>query len=229
MRTIFIGDIHGCADELRDLLDHVKYQAGDSLVLVGDIVVRGPLSKRVVEIARRENARVVRGNHDARVLQARGLVRDQASNGKKIRPEHALVARELDEADWAFLAATPLWIDLPSHGARALHAGLDPNKEIQEQDERTLLTVRYAMTTDGREVLWGELYEGPPHVVFGHHALEGLQMHRWATGLDTGCVYGGRLTALVLDRDETIPVSPKERRGHVVSVPARATYCEPKK
>jgi len=223
VRTIFIGDIHGCADELCDLLDHVKYQAGDALVLVGDIIVRGPQSKRVVEIARRENARVARGNHDARVIQCRD------DGGKKHRAEHQQVANELDEDDWAFLEATPFWIDLPAHEARCVHAGIDPRKPIELQEERALVTVRTATTESGEEVLWGQLYEGPPHIVFGHHAIEGLQFHPWATGLDTGCVYGGKLTALVLDAGEPVPQKIKDRRGHIHAVPARAKYHDPKK
>jgi hypothetical protein len=61
-------------------------------------------------------------------------------------------------------------------------------------------------------VLWGSLWPGPETVVFGHHARAGLQEHPFAIGLDTGCVYGGRLTAYLLP----------ERR--FVSVPARRAY-----
>jgi hypothetical protein len=60
-------------------------------------------------------------------------------------------------------------------------------------------------------VLWGARYEGPPHVVFGHNARPEPQLHPWATGLDTGCVYGGKLTALVLDEGERVPRGERVR------------------
>ncbi len=71
--------------------------------------------------------------------------------------------------------------------------------------------------------LWGTRYAGPPHVVFGHNARAEPQLHPWATGLDTGCVYGGRLTALVLGEGEIMPRGDKVK-GLLISVPAARRY-----
>ena len=65
-------------------------------------------------------------------------------------------------------------------------------------------------------VLWGSVYGGPAFIYFGHHAAQGLQRHPYALGLDTGCVYGRRLSAFVL---------PDKR---LISVEARKTYTEVK-
>jgi hypothetical protein len=78
----------------------------------------------------------------------------------------------------------------------------------------------------GGSVLWGSRYEGPPHIVFGHNAQSEAQLHAWATGIDTAAVYGGRLTALVLERGE--PVPPVDERPRVLfSVPSAARYFTP--
>jgi hypothetical protein len=110
-----------------------------------------------------------------------------------------------------------------------VHAGVVPGVPVHRQDTRWLMYKRSvgpsheAIEHRGR-VLWGERYVGPPHVVFGHNAMIDVQIHPWATGIDTGCVYGGRLTAMVLRKGES-PPPPEHRRSVLVSVPARKKYA----
>jgi hypothetical protein len=191
----------------------------------------------VLRTLRSLGARSVRGNHERRLLRWRRLAskrrRPRDAADRKLLDSEALArtAKALGDDDWAYLEAMPLWIDEPSHELRIVHAGLDPTRTIEEQSERVLL---YCRTLDERGkpselreegTPWGASYQGPPHVVFGHNALSEPQLHRWATGLDTGCVYGGALTALVLDRDEPVPSAPEQRR--LVSVAAHRAYFAP--
>jgi diadenosine tetraphosphatase ApaH/serine/threonine PP2A family protein phosphatase len=99
-----------------------------------------------------------------------------------------------------------------------VHAGLVPGVALEEQEPDHLMNMR-TLRADGSAsrraedgVLWGSRWNGPELVVFGHHALAGLQRHPHAIGLDTGCVYGGKLSAYVYPDDR------------IVSVPARAVY-----
>ena len=225
-RTVIVGDVHGCRGELEDLLAHVGFDAGDRLVMVGDLVVRGPDPAGTVDLIRRLGARAVRGNHEDRLLKWRARtsgVRGPGLGSMQRETVHALRRRH-----WEFFASLPLWIDLPEHGIRVVHAGVAPGIPIERQDPRVIMYVR-SINPEGKPeerrgpVTWGERYEGPPHVVFGHNASEKPQVHPYATGIDTGCVYGGRLSAMVLREGEHVP-PPASRHEVLVSVPARRSY-----
>ncbi len=70
-RTVIVGDVHGCAHELETMLDVVRFDTGDRLILVGDAIARGPESLGVLDILRRTGAVLVRGNHEDRILASR--------------------------------------------------------------------------------------------------------------------------------------------------------------
>jgi hypothetical protein len=215
VRTIVIGDVHGCLDELLALLARCERREGDRVVLVGDLVAKGPDSAGVVAWAREVGADAVLGNHDAHVLR----VLDGPDEG---RPQHTAVAKTLGPEDVAWLRDRPLWLPVAARGKSpghlVVHGGLVPGVALDEQARDNLLNLR-SITADGRPskriegTPWGALWPGPEHVVYGHDAVRGLQRHPHATGLDTGCVYGRELTALVLPA------------GELVSVPARRAYA----
>jgi hypothetical protein len=245
-RTVIVGDVHGCADELAELLDRIGLSATDRLVMVGDLVMRGPEPLRVIDLVRQAGGTSVRGNHEDRLLRHRrarrreaGQVRDDLENGEEgdatdrrvlASSELSALATALDEEAWDFIAAMPLSLELPRHELLVVHAGILPGRPLSATPERALLYLRNLRDDgtpserrdDGRP--WGMFYQGPPHVCFGHNAQAEPQLHRFATGLDTGCVYGGTLTALVLASGEPVPASEAARRAALVAVPARRVY-----
>jgi hypothetical protein len=236
-RTIIVGDVHGCRRELEQVLDRVGFSAGDRLVFVGDLVARGPDSLGVLDVVRRTGAIVVRGNHEQKLLSwkdAKGVrLRGENAREVKLGPIHAALAETLRPVDWSLFETSLFWLDLPEHGVRVVHAGVEPGVAIDRTKPSTLMRIR-TVEADGRPtrggrgtILWGARYVGPPHVVFGHNAAPGLQLHRWATGLDTGCVYGGRLTVLVLAEGQRLPMPFAARRLLLVSQPAARVYFEP--
>jgi len=227
-RAVIVGDVHGCIRELEDLLSYVGLSADDQLFFVGDLVVRGPKPHEVVALARAHGAVAVRGNHEDRLLSWRRS--KSTSHEMRIGAITRRAAEALKPRDWEYLEAMPLWADLPSHGVRIVHAGVRPGIEIDEQDPRTLMYVR---TLDRHmdpselrgSVGWAHHYAGPEHIVFGHNASVEPDIAPHATGIDTGAVYGGRLTAMVLREGER-PPAPEDRKKVLVSVPSRRVYVE---
>lgn len=221
-RLIVIGDVHGCITELQQLLRLADYQPGDQVVLLGDLVAKGPDSVGVVQLAREIGARTVRGNHDFEVVrwweaQTRGDQRAMVSM------EHARIARSLGADEHAWLVDAPWFIECAEMGHLFVHAGFIPGVKLTQQNPRLMMNMRSVLgdgTVTAKNVVdceWAKLWRGPQTVVFGHDAFRGLQQYEYATGIDTGCVYGGRLTALLL---------PENR---MISVAARREYISPKK
>lgn len=211
-RTVIVGDIHGCGDELHDLLEEVGLTADDALISAGDLLGKGPDGAGVVRFFREHGHRAVLGNHDAKLLSWR-------RGERTLRGSHRDHAEGLGDEDWAWLEALPLWLRLPEHGAIVVHGGIVPGRPVESHDPSVLMNLR-SLTPEGLPSKhvedgepWAQHWRGPEIVVFGHDALRGLQVHEKAIGLDTGCVYGGELTALVLPE------------AKIVSVPARAAYA----
>jgi len=199
-RTLLIGDVHGCLDELERLLKLCGVTRGERIVFVGDLVAKGPDSAGVVALARELGAACVRGNHDEAVL-AYLRAKRAGQTQPRLKKTHVEVGESLSKADIAYLDATPFSLML-GELLWVVHAGIVPSRRLADQDPAHLMTMRTlrpdgtpSARVDGGE-LWASQWAGPAHVVFGHDAITGLQQHPFATGLDTGCVYGKRLTAL---------------------------------
>ena len=227
-RTILVGDVHGCLAELEKLLDRGALCSGDRLIFVGDLIARGPRSAGVIALCRRLGATVVRGNHEEKLLLWRQAKKAREDSCEPLGAMHLQVARELCADDWAFLEATLLWCDLPDHDLWVVHAGVLPGLPLAQQPRRALLTMRSIgemgePLVRAGSVPWGCRYLGPRHVVFGHHAQPRPQLHPFATGIDTGCVYGGSLTAMVLHPGQRVPPIC-DRSAVLVSVDAQRRW-----
>ncbi len=228
-RTIIIGDVHGCSAELGDLLARIRVDPSDRVVFVGDLVGRGPDTLGVLRLARELGAVVVQGNHERRLLDVHHAV---GKNARQLRlgPSHRRIVRSFGEAEWQQLEQMPVLFPLPAHDLVVVHAGLDPSVALDAQDPWVLTHIR-SLDEQGRPShratgdFWAAHWSRTPHVAFGHHALASLQLHPYATGLDTGCVYGGRLTGLVLEPEQKV-LGVSEREAQLVSVPARRRYFD---
>lgn len=205
-RTLVIGDVHGCLAELRELLERANLSEQDEIISVGDLVGKGPDSLGVLRWARSTpNLRCVQGNHEARLLQAwrAGKVpREKASDAETYRQ----LGNAFDES-MRFVNDWPHYLNEP--GLLVVHAGLDPAVPLLErQSPDDLLNIR---TLRDGITPWYEEYHGEQLVVFGHWAKPKPVVRKNALGLDTGCVYGGTLTGVLLPERTLISVPARQR------------------
>ena len=184
--------------------------ARDRILFIGDLINKGPSSRGVWELYRAFNGRSILGNHEMGMLRI--------LEGQPHRHEKYLAAlhRDFGAALDNFVADVrgwPLWIEEP--GLIVVHAGLAPGRHPRDTDPWMLVTIR---TWDGEGTdlhneahpPWFDFHHGPDLVVFGHWAALGGLNRPFAIGLDTGCVYGGMLSCLLLPERRFVRVKARE-------------------
>ncbi len=233
-RRIFIGDLQGCREEFEALLSKVGFDpAGDTLHPVGDLVNRGPDSVGCVRLCRELGARPVLGNHDVHMLRQ---WHDPSWRGRRTSLE-ALLAAPDGEILLGWLEQQPLvlgWEDVI-----CLHAGIHPawtdpvelltGRDLLDAEDEAVefaLRARHCDSAGAQpesdwpppgdpfqpwDHFWRTRAGEPRTVVFGHWARRGLVELERTRGLDTGCVYGGELTAWIPEEDRIVSVTARKR------------------
>ncbi len=217
-RLIAIGDIHGCFREFAELLEKLKLRPRDRVILLGDLVNRGPDSAKVIALARRHAKLSLLGNHELRLLNYR-----KTGDPTHLRRTDYETIEQLSRRDWAYLRAMPLTYHDRAHNIVLVHGGFLPNEPWRRQPARVATRIQN-IDRDGvprkrseapDAPHWSSLWRGPPFVVYGHTSRPHIQRRRWSLGIDTGCAMGGRLTACILPQMK------------IVQVRAHATYYQP--
>ena len=206
-RTIVVGDIHGCYDELMALMEKVNLGEKDRVVSVGDLITKGPKSKEVLELFMTDSRfTTVIGNHDL------ALRRKWNGEDIELKPAQKETHKELraeKDAYASFFNRLPFTIDLDTH--LVVHAGLRPSVELYSQttgDMTRLRTLGPDRESD-EGTPWYHVYYGDKTVLFGHWPSPEPRRGKKAIGLDTGCVYGYNLTAYIIEEDEFVNVTAK--------------------
>jgi len=241
-RDIVIGDVHGCIEELDELIKIIEYRKGtDRLFFVGDMVDRGPDSVGCVRRTKELGARVAMGNHDEKFVRYAGHEKKNEGTGKKnpinLGPEKQAVWDSLTAEDIEYMASWPLTVKVFDRLVM-VHAGFEPNITVDRQNKNACLRVRYVGESTGQFVgsqpgkrpqksrEWSHVWTGPESVVYGHivhdlyhpqidHPKDGVTTY----GVDTGCCFGGVLTAMII-KDQQLGPNPE-----FVRVRARKKYA----
>ena len=211
-RTIIIGDLHGCHDEALALLDRLAVTESDRVIFAGDLVDRGPKPRECVELAMKHEA--ILGNHEEKHLQQR------KRKDEDLSPDHLTTRRALSDEHYSFFKKLPLFIRLPQSNAVVLHAGVWPNVEIEKQDAYHLLHAQCIQPPEKKSywpskapsthTFWTNHWRGPERVIFGHTVVDKPLVTEFAVGIDTGCAFGGSLTAIVLPTWEIVSVPSRQ-------------------
>jgi polynucleotide kinase-phosphatase len=231
-----IGDVHGCGDELDALLDQLGYlpdetgarrhPAGRKAVFVGDLVDRGPRIRDVLHLVMSMvdagSALAVPGNHDIKLVKK--------LRGRDVQITHGLAESlaQLERETPEFRERVANFLDdLVSHyvldGGRLVVAHAGMKAEMQGRGSGKVRDFAlYGETTGETDEFglpirynWAAEYRGEAHVVYGHTPVPEPEWLNRTINIDTGCVFGGRLTALRWPEKELVTVS------------ARAVYAEP--
>lgn len=197
MRTLVIGDIHGCYDELASMVDKFAPESSDRIFCVGDIINRGPFSDKCIRFVKENNIRVVMGNHEHWYIKSWPFTDNsvESFNFRRLEIEEHL--------EW--MKSLPYYII--EEDFIIVHAGFDPAVAFKDNSKDNLVSLRML---DHTGAPWFDGYYGTKHIYFGHWAKLGLMFGKYVTALDTGCVYGNTLSGYILEESRLIQVPAKK-------------------
>jgi len=214
-RLIAIGDIHGCHEEFSELLRLIDLQPDDRLVLLGDLVNRGPNTPRVLELARAHRAISLLGNHELRLLNYR-----RTRDLKFVKENDLETFDQLTAEDWSYLENMLLTYEEPELNLVCVHGGFLPDLPWNKQPAEIVTRIQ-VIDAAGQPCKradapaapsWADLWNGPPFVVYGHTPRPEIYKRKWSVGIDTACAMGGHLTAFILPEKRFVQV--KARRPY---------------
>lgn len=207
-RLIIYGDLHGCLDELCELRENLGTTPEDIEVCVGDVVSKGPYSQELLHYLKEHNIRSVIGNHEEKLLRYCTHELKKEKNQVILTRSQKEVYEKMEARDFDQMAEFPLYIR--EDNITILHGGILPTMslgKLGKRDQEKIIHLRWvdakghfvALDDEkNRAHFWTEKYDGREgFIVYGHQPWEEPRIDEYAAGIDTGCVYGNRLTAAV--------------------------------
>ncbi len=226
-RLFAIGDIHGCVDELTAMLNAIAPRRGDSVVFVGDYIDRGPAAREVIELlldSRQGGAEYIflKGNHEDMMLSYLGLPGHYGESFLFNGGAPTLDSYGVPEGEPALERIPPEHVDFLKSLATSylhppylfVHAGISPLRQLEEQTVEDMLWIR-------QEFIFNPHQLGAT-VVFGHTPMRAVMVDLpFKLGIDTGLVYGGKLSCLELNEGVLYQIGRGSRHVKSQSVATR--------
>ena len=239
MRSYVIGDIHGCLDELRRLIDGLPLEVGDRVVFLGDYIDRGPDSQGVVsyllelkEYGPALDLVFLKGNHEDMLLSYLGLPGNYGemffyNGGRETCASYGLSSSHLTAQDAlsvipsAHLEFYQSLIEYYIMGKfLCVHAGIHPLKPLEEQTATEVLWIRDQFIYSAHPL--------PYTVLFGHTPQREVYFHLpYKVGLDTGLVYGNKLSCLEIEEKVLYQIGRGKKKVQRISLGDRWATSAP--
>lgn len=225
-RIILIGDVHGSYNPLQKLLTKLNYTSNDTVVLLGDYLSKGPDSLKVLDFAMENKFYGVLGNHELSILakysgyKPINFIDDDQFNFTILSTEgikfdgEMYISKKLTPDHINYITSMPLVLGMgpvPLENNRnnkstinglASHLGLLVDFPIDTQPITKLLNIDRDWFKDYNQYEKKLPKRDRNAVYYGHHASLGLNLRKFTKGLDSGCVYGGELSSMVIWAEE---------------------------
>jgi len=212
-KTFIVGDVHGCFTELQWLIELAGVSLSrHRLMLVGDVINKGPYSFAALKWVRDQGIPVVIGNHEMRFI-------DGVRTGKSMSPQLKELADQMGAQKQEWVDWIDSWPNFIEDEFILVHGGLVPGEHPSQTERQYLTTMR---TWTGKKTTqfiqeappWHDFYTGDKFVYYGHFAAQGIHRTVNTLCLDTGCVYGRLLSGTWHGDSE------------ILAIPAKETYCQ---
>lgn len=214
-KLIVYGDIHGCIHEFQKLREQINPQKYDIEVCVGDIITKGAHSLETLRYIQENGILSVLGNHEDKIIRYLKHQESPKKNPVSLDDDEQNIVDNLMHKDIEFLRFFPLFLRFGD--ITVVHGGLQNSmvlENLSNREHQKLLRLRY-LDQDGHfvsygeeteeSVFWADVYDGNQgFVVYGHQWFDEPKISKNAIGIDTGCVYGNKLSAVVFDESSEL-------------------------
>ncbi len=208
MKNIIIyGDIHGCYDSFMELRKKINPKEKDIEICVGDVITKGKNSIKVLDFLIDNSISSVLGNHEDKIIRWLEHSKKEKKNPIILNKDEQDIVNNLTKKHISYLKNMPLYLKLKDilvlHGGVLNHFDLN---NLSKKEKQQILRLRY-INRDGNFLannkedknskFWAKKYDGRfGFIVYGHQWSSQIKEDKFSYGIDTGCVYGNKLTAI---------------------------------
>lgn len=208
---IIYGDIHGCYKSLKSLRKEINPKKDDIEVCVGDVITKGKNSIKVLDYLIKKNIKSVLGNHEDKLLRYLKHATSKKKNPIILNDDEQEIVSKLTKEHIEYLQNMPYFMKYKKitilHGGILNHFNLE---SLSKREMQLVLRLRYLdknchFISYGKEndksIFWADIYDGNQGlIVHGHRWSKEVIISPHAIGIDTGCVYGNKLSAVVFKK-----------------------------